>query len=165
MAKSSIIANCSSVFAKMPIDHHSHGDRPRHAAVSPKPSLRPNESGWISGTKGPVFNHQRNILDAKSTTVSFARPPNLAKAKTLSVESRECQNESLCATWPPAGKAGTILGEILTLKCMNFLEKQLKSSQTHRWPKSLEIRSFSSYCVFINKTETKLSISGIYDMA
>ncbi|KAG8199722.1 hypothetical protein JTE90_000819 [Oedothorax gibbosus] len=107
VAKSSIIANCSSVFAKMPIDYT---DRQRHSAVSPKPSLRPNESGWISGNKGSVFGQQRSILESKATTVSFARPPNLAKAKTLSVESRECQNESLCATWPPAGK---ILEEIV----------------------------------------------------
>ncbi|GBN08001.1 Kinase suppressor of Ras 2 [Araneus ventricosus] len=112
--KSSIIANGSpSVTVKKPSEHKTLSDRPKHVTVSPKPSVKLNEAGWMAGNKNSLFGHQRNVLDAKTTTLTFARPPCLSKAKTLSVESREAQNESLCATWPPAGKAGTILEEIV----------------------------------------------------
>ncbi|GFV39503.1 kinase suppressor of Ras 2 [Trichonephila clavipes] len=110
--KSSIIANssASSAMPKMPPEY-SLGDRSRHASVSPKPSVKLSEATW---NKNSLFGHQRNLLEGKTSTITFAgRPPGLSKAKTLSVESREARNESLCATWPPAGKAGTILEEIV----------------------------------------------------
>ncbi|XP_054706754.1 dual specificity protein kinase splB-like [Uloborus diversus] len=92
-------------------------ERPKLCAVvSPKPSLRPNETSWISsGSRNAFYGglHQRTSFEGKNATVSFARPPCLTKAKTLSIESRDKANESLCATWPPAGKAGTILEEIV----------------------------------------------------
>nr|XP_042898609.1 kinase suppressor of Ras 1 isoform X2 [Parasteatoda tepidariorum] len=110
--KSLKIANISPSNASSQPTEHQRSERSRFASVSPKPSLRPNDTSWIPGDKGSIFN-KRSALDAKTATISFARPPNLCKAKTLSVESRECKNESLCATWPPAGKAGTILEEIV----------------------------------------------------
>ncbi|GIY03216.1 kinase suppressor of Ras 2 [Caerostris darwini] len=93
--KSSLIANVSP------------SEAPRVKGASPKAgAAKPGEAGWSS-----PFCQRRK--EAKATTLSFVRPPCLSKAKTLSVESREAQNESLCATWPPAGKAGTILEEIV----------------------------------------------------
>lgn len=93
-------------------DYHP-SERSKLNSVSPKPSLRPKEKGWFISGKHEVLFHQKCLLDPKATTISFAKPPCLTKAKTLSIESRDCKNESLCATWPPAGKAGTILEEIV----------------------------------------------------
>lgn len=87
-------------------------ERSRLSSVSPKPSLKPKEKGWATPENRNVLFHQKCLFDAKTTTMSFAKPPSLTKAKTLSIESRDCSNESLCATWPPVGKTGTILGKI-----------------------------------------------------
>lgn len=87
-------------------------ERSRLSSVSPKPSLKPKEKGWATPENRNVLFHQKCLFDAKTSTMSFAKPPSLTKAKTLSIESRDCNNESLCATWPPVGKTGTILGEL-----------------------------------------------------
>ncbi|KFM71299.1 Kinase suppressor of Ras 2, partial [Stegodyphus mimosarum] len=112
VSKYSIFGSNNSTTASNQSEQQSN-ERSRLCAVSPKPSLRPNDTSWISGNRNSIFNHQRNVLDGKTTTMTFARPPCLSKAKTLSIESRDNKNESLCATWPPAGKAGTILEELV----------------------------------------------------
>ena len=106
-------------------------ERSKLCSVSPKPSLKPKEKGWATSDNRNVLFHQKCLFDAKTSTMSFAKPPSLTKAKTLSIESRDCKNESLCATWPPVGKTGTILGEWNKSVYSSFLLFSIEGASTN----------------------------------
>lgn len=91
---------------------------PREKDISPSPpALEVCTEKWTytDGRRGHWLSNrpalQRNL--GANKTPRCTRPPNITKAKTLSVESRDFTAESLCATWPPAGKGCGTLEEIV----------------------------------------------------